>query len=51
MSGGAGGTRFPLEEATIDDLHRAIRAGGVSVVEVVRRDIARARGYNGVASR
>ncbi|HEY3910067.1 MAG TPA: amidase family protein [Stellaceae bacterium] len=41
---------FRLEEATIDELHRAIRAGRTTVVEVVEHYIARARAYNGVAS-
>src|ERR1700716_658873 len=41
---------FRLEEATIDDLHAAIRAGATSCVEVVKRYIARVRAYNGVAS-
>ena len=43
-------TAFRLDEATIDDLHRAIRAGQVTCVEVVRQYIARARAYNGVSS-
>src|SRR5437588_2224051 len=41
---------FHLEEATIDELHAAIRAGETSVVEIVQHYIARARAYNGVAS-
>ena len=41
---------FQLEEATIADLHDAIRAGQVTCAEVVRRYIARARAFNGVAS-
>ena len=41
---------FVLEEATIADLHAAIRAGDVTVVEVVQHYIARARAFNGVAS-
>ncbi|MGC2521691.1 MAG: amidase family protein, partial [Stellaceae bacterium] len=45
-----GGKPFRLEEATIDDLHRAIRAGEMTVVGVVQQYIARARAYNGVAS-
>jgi amidase len=43
--------RFRVEEATIDALHAAIRAGETNCVEVVRQYIARARAYNGVASR
>ncbi len=41
---------FRLEEATIDDLHRAIRSGQTTVVATVRHYLARARAYNGVAS-
>src|SRR5258705_4925653 len=39
-----------IEEATIDELHAAIRAGKASCVAVVGHYIARARAYNGVAS-
>jgi Asp-tRNA(Asn)/Glu-tRNA(Gln) amidotransferase A subunit family amidase len=41
---------FRLEEATIDDLHRAIRSGATTVAAVVQHYIARVRAYNGVAS-
>src|SRR5262245_46912418 len=41
---------FLLEEATIQDLHDAIRAGRTTCVAVVRRYIERARAFNGVAS-
>ena len=41
---------FRLEEATIDELHRAIQAGETTVVDVVKRYIERARAFNGVAS-
>ncbi len=41
---------FRLEEATIDELHEAIRAGRTTCVAVVRHYIERARAYNGVAS-
>ena len=41
---------FQLEEATIDQLHAAIRAGDITCVEVVQRYIDRARAYNGVCS-
>src|SRR5947209_7726659 len=46
------GTKKPfcLEEATIDELHAAIRAGKTTVVEIVGHYIARVRAYNGVAS-
>ena len=41
---------FRVEEATIDELHAAIRAGETNCVAVVEHYIARARAYNGVAS-
>jgi amidase len=41
---------FRLEEATIEELHAAIRAGRTTCVEVVDGYLARARAYNGVAS-
>jgi amidase len=41
---------FVLEEATIDELHAAIRAGQITCVRVVQHYIARARAYNGVCS-
>jgi amidase len=41
---------FRLEEATIEDLHAAIRDGRTTVAAVVAAYIARARAYNGVAS-
>ena len=41
---------FQLEEATIGELHAAIKAGEITVAEVVRRYIARVRAYNGVSS-
>jgi amidase len=46
----AGDRPFRLEEATIDDLHRAIRSGATTCVEVVQQYIDRARAYNGVCS-
>ena len=42
--------RFRLEEATIDELHQAIKNGETTCVAVVRHYIERARAYNGVAS-
>ena len=42
---------FQLLEATIDQLHAAIRAGDTTCTAVVQEYIARARAYNGVASR
>ncbi len=41
---------FRVEEATIDELHQAIRDGRTTCVEVVRQYIARARAYNGPSS-
>jgi amidase len=41
---------FQLEEARIADLHAAIRAGKITLVQVVRQYIDRARAYNGVSS-
>jgi amidase len=42
--------QFRLEEATIDELHEAIKSGQVTCVAVVQHYIERARAYNGVAS-
>ena len=47
---GAQDRPFRLDEATIDGLHAAIKAGRTTVVEVVQHYIDRARAYNGVAS-
>jgi Asp-tRNA(Asn)/Glu-tRNA(Gln) amidotransferase A subunit family amidase len=41
---------FRLEEATIADLHQAIRAGETTCVAVVRDYLARVRAFNGLAS-
>ena len=41
---------FRLEEATIDELHHAIRAGRTNCVAVVRHYLDRVRAFNGVAS-
>lgn len=46
----AGDGGFQLEEATIEELHQAIRAGWTSCVAVVRHYLDRVRSYNGVAS-
>ena len=40
---------FVLEEASIADMHAAIRAGKVTLVEIVQRYIDRVRAYNGTA--
>ena len=44
------GTPFRLEEATIGELHQAIRAEGTTCHAVVQHYIERVRAYNGVAS-
>ncbi len=41
---------FRLEEATIDELHQAIRSGQATCVAVVQHYIDRVRAFNGVAS-
>ena len=41
---------FRLEEATIDELHQAIRSGRTTCVTVVQHYIDRVRAFNGVAS-
>ena len=41
---------FQLVEATIDELHAAIRSGETTCVAVVEEYVARARSYNGVSS-
>lgn len=42
--------KFEVVEASIDDLHAAIRVGRTTLVDVVEQYIGRARVYNGVAS-
>jgi amidase len=42
--------KFRLEEATIDELHRAIQEGRTTCVDVVRHYLERVKAYNGVAS-
>ncbi len=44
---GAGAAGFQVEEATIDDLHRAIQDGRTTCAAVVRAYVERARAYNG----
>ena len=41
---------FQLEEATIADLHAAIQAGKITLVDVVKHYIKRVQAYNGVSS-
>src|ERR1700693_1568155 len=43
-------TPFRLEEATIDEVHQAIKAGRTTCVQIVQHYIDRARAYNGVCS-
>ncbi|HET9717701.1 MAG TPA: amidase family protein [Pseudolabrys sp.] len=43
-------TTFQLEEATIDELHAAIKKGETTCLDVVRHYLARVRAFNGVAS-
>jgi amidase len=43
-------TKFQLEEATIEELHAAIRSGKTTLVKIVQHYIDRARAYNGVCS-
>ncbi|HVV62533.1 MAG TPA: amidase family protein [Pseudolabrys sp.] len=44
------GAPFVLEEATIADLHAAIKAGKTTVLAVVEHYLARVRAFNGVPS-
>jgi amidase len=41
---------FRLEDATIDELHQAIKAGRTTCVAVVQQYIERVRAFNGAAS-
>ena len=43
--------QFQLEEASIDELQAAIRAGRITCVQIVQHYIDRARAFNGVASK
>ena len=45
-----GPSPFTVEEATIDDLHRAIQDGRTTCARVVRAYIERARAYNGACT-
>ncbi len=47
---GASHQPFMLEEATIDELHAAIRSGQMTCVRTVQHCINRVRAYNGVSS-
>ncbi len=41
---------FQLEEATIDQLHAALKAGHITLVQVVQHYLKRVRAFNGVSS-
>ena len=41
---------FQLEEATIDELHAAIKRGDMTLVQVVEHYLKRVRAFNGVSS-
>jgi len=40
--------KFHLSEATIDDIHKAIKAKQITAVELVNLYLARIKAYNGV---
>ncbi len=42
--------QFPLQEATIDGLHAAIRSGETTCKQVIEGYVARAKSYNGVCT-
>src|SRR6516165_9188760 len=46
----ARGSPFRVEEATIEELHAAIRSGATTVRAVIEQYLSRVRRYNGVAS-
>ena len=41
---------FRVEEATVDQVHRAIQSGETTCVDIVRQYLERIKAYNGVAS-
>jgi hypothetical protein len=43
-------SRFHVQEATIDDVHRAIRSGQITCHGLVRLYLNRAKAYNGVSN-
>ena len=49
-TGHAQQSRFHLQEATIDDVHRAIRSGQITCQGLVRLYLNRAKAYNGVSN-
>ena len=42
--------RFQIEEATIEDVHRAIQLGRTTCTDVIRAYVDRARAYNGMCT-
>jgi amidase len=42
--------RFQIEEATIEDVHRAIQQGRTTCTDVIRAYVDRARAYNGMCT-
>jgi amidase len=50
QSGHSQTSRFHLREATIDDVHRAIRDGQITCAGLVRLYLNRAKAYNGVSN-
>ena len=42
--------RFQIEEATIDEVHRAIQLGRTTCTDVIRAYVDRARAYNGMCT-
>ncbi len=50
QSGHSQTSRFHLQEATIDDVHRAIRDGQITCAGLVRLYLNRAKAYNGVSN-
>ena len=42
--------RFHIEEATIEDVHRAIKAGDVTCRQIVQAYVSRAKAYNGMCT-
>ena len=47
---GGGAALFAIEEATIDSIHAAIRAGQTTCQAIVQAYLDRARAYNGVCT-
>ena len=43
--------KFHLEEATIDDIHDAIKSGEITCKDLVQAYIARTKAYNGICTK